>query len=686
MDTLQSKAARRLDALYRTGYPHPINLFATLMLALLPALSLLSGEGFAARPSWSKWAAELLALGFLLVWSRLRPNDPRWERGIYHELYLLVQTALISLIYALDGGLTRFLFTVVAVQAVYLIPVKRWAPFVGTVAALWLTLYLAIKPPGESGASMVASIGMYMLYLIFAALVTFTTLQQERQGELAQQLLKGVDQRHQALRAYDQTVEYRTESEERERLSRTIHADLIGRLVVLRRRISAIAAGDEPLTADSARAVRLRAKEALADVRQAVRTLRPGEDGELDDEPGSFDAPPEPDFALKVTDPIRVYHVWNLGVIGITIGVMIASQLVGAMRLIWLPTLGLGLALVAAYAGAAWLRSERLRALCTVIQAGLIFGLVWKSGEPLMNHLFLIISAQMVFLVASSMRGVVLAVAFPTVLTGAALWMADGGNLPLSLTVAFGVTYFFSAVMAFMTRRQVEARERAIIYAQQLSEVNHLLEARLQEARQVAIARERVRMARELHDGLGHYLTTVIVELQFAEAVAGEDPTGARGHLQTALQIIDDAMAVSREMVQTMERFERPLAEALRSLAGGWRKTTNTPVFLYIEGDCDHLSTVARMTIYRVVQESLTNVQKHAVATRVHVSLICRHDRITLTVTNDDVGGKEKVEQVRGGFGLIGLRERAEALQGDFQAGPRPGGGFRVSLILPVGV
>lgn len=680
-----------MDAIFRTGYPHAINIFAALMLAFVPLLSWLSGEA-PGRPAWAHGLAVGLGLAYLLAWVRVRPNDPRWARGIYHELYLLGQTAIVAAIYALDGGLTRFLFVVIAVQAVYLIPARRWAPFVGTLAALWLTLYLAITPPGESGASMVASIGMYLLYLLFAAMVTFTTIQQERQGRLAQKLLDGVHQRHQALRAYDLTVEQRTESEERERLAQTIHARLVRRLAEISDRLVGFLANLEPLTRESARSIRLEAKAVLSEVREAVRTLRPAEDGAdltEEDEPGHFDAPPTPDFRLKVTDPINVYHIWNLGIIIITAGIMIASMLVGAPEQ-WLTVLLLTLGLLAAYGGAAMMRAAyALRAFFLVMQAGLIFTMVLQTQEPLMNHLFLVVSAQMVFLMPNGIMGAVVAVTFPTILTGVALWLPDEGfptgGFPFSMTAAFGVTYFFAAVMAYMTQRQLEARKQAILYAQQLNEVNTLLEARLMEARQVAIARERVRMAREIHDTLGHHLTTVIVELQYAEALAGDEPEGAQDHMRSALAIVGAAMKASLEMVQTLERFDRPLPEALYDLVTRWMKATGTPVFLRIDGDGGSLSTAARMTLFRVVQESLTNIQKHARATRVDVTLTQLPDRVSLRVANDDLGGGGRVEAVRSGFGLVGLRERAEALMGEFSAEPRPEGGFQVSLVLPIG-
>lgn len=680
-----------MDALFRTGYPHPINLFAALMLSLLPLLSPLAADfGGEGRAPIDHVLAGGLSFAYLLTWSRLRVSNPERSPRFY-QVYLLIQTGVVALIYTLDGGLTRFLFVVVAVQAVYLSPVRRWAPFLGTVAALWLTLYLVISP-GAPGALKVSTIGMYLCYLIFAALVSFTLVQQERQGKVARALLEDVDQRHQALRAYDLTVEHRSEMEERERLAQTIHARLVSQLSGLMEHLEQLTGGRVPLTRETARAARLEAKEVLSAIRSAVRTLRPGEEaalGEDQDESGAFGEPPEPEVAMKRTDPIRVYHIWNIGVIVVTTGVIIASSLVaGTAR--WAPLLGLGLALLTAYTGAALARQPWSRTLAVVLQAGLIVWIIWLSEEPLMSHLFLIIAAQMVFLVPLVLPWLVAAVAFPTVLTGVALWFTrlfDGEMAYLiALLAAFCVTYFFGAVMAFMTRRQVEAREKAVTYAQQLAEVNRLLEARLQELRQMAIARERVRMAREIHDGLGHHLTIVIMELQYAEQLADEEPQNALQHIADAQSVIRSATEASQGMVQTLERFDRPLAEALSELVGAWQNGNGATVSLRINGDFTALSTAARMTVYRTVQESLTNIQKHANPNHVEIVLIQLPDRVILTVTNDQRGDGHLGGAPPGGFGLVGLRERADALQGEFAAGPLRGGGFFVKLVLPMGV
>jgi signal transduction histidine kinase len=688
MEGMKTRASRYMDALFHTGYPHPINVFAMLMLLLLPVLSPWAAGDL---PTLHHGLAGVLSLLFLIAWSRLQVfNADRTPRFFW--VYIIVQTVTVSLIYALDGGLTRFLFVMVAVQAVYISPVRRWAPYLGTLAALWLSLYLAISP--DPAINMVATIGMYLSYLLFAALVTFTAVQQERQNRVAQELLDGVDRRHHTLRALEQRVGHRAEADERERLAQTICATLLTRLTQLTEQLNEL---QSSLTAAWARAARLHAKDVLAEVRLVVRALRPAEEGaelEEDEDPDAAafkELAPEPAAsAYKWTDPIRVYHVWNIGVAVLTTGVIIASALVAGSPRWWLLLLA-GLALLAAYAGTALFRQPWNRTLSLVTQAGIIVWLVVISGEPLLSHLFIIVAAQTVFLVPPDNRWLAATVIFPTLLSAVALWLtglfSGSPGLLLTLTAAYGVTNFFGGVMAFMTLRQVEDRQRAVIYAEQLAEVNRLLEVRLEDLRRIAIARERVRMAREIHDGLGHHLTIVIMELQYAEQLAAEDPAGAGQHIAGALQVVATAMDNSREMVENLDRFERPLATAIAELVSTWEKRNAVRVTTRIQGDFAGLSTAARITLYRVVQESLTNIQKHSGARWAEIDLRQLPDRVTLTITNDDRGGGRRRSEPppHSGFGLVGLKERADALQGEFTAGPRPGGGFQVKLVLPLG-
>jgi signal transduction histidine kinase len=689
MEVWQMRANALLDGLFRTGYPHLINLFTALMLLALPVLSVLTGETLAMGVG--RWTAIGVVTGvYLLLWMRL-PVTALERRAGWLWLYLLVQSGFVVAIYSLEGGLSRLLFVLVAVQAIYLSPIRRWAPFVfGSLAALWLTLFLVISP-STTGANLVAQIGMYFCYFVFAVVVSYTVAQQERQRGRAAALQEEVDRRHRALRELDLTMAAHSGEEERERLATTIHADLVQRLTALREGVEGVLGGRAVSTAhalshESVRSLRLAAKATLGAVRDAVRTLRPSVDEKpLEDEPAPPPLPLNPDVALRATDPIRLYHIWNLLVVGLTTGVMFAAYLVkGGTLWLWIASIGavlFGIYFVTAYGGPHW-----HRALWLVIQAALISWLVWLTGDPLFCHLYLIVAAQILFLMPLAGRTLATAVVFPTILAGGSLWLSRHMGLVelLSWTGAFGVLYFFSAVMAYMTRRQLEGRRQALRYAAEMAEVNRQLEARLESVRQVAIAAERVRMAREIHDGLGHHLTTVIVELQMAEQLAGDEPEGARAHLQIAAQVIDQALQAAHQMVEELERFERPLAVAVRELLVIWQRQNPAQVVLQLNGSLYGLTTATRMTLYRALQESLTNIQKHAEAKRVEIHLLRLADRVLLRVVNDDQRPGRKMGE-GGGFGLVGLRERAEALHGSFKAKALETGGFVVEMVLPVG-
>ncbi len=687
MEISRVKGLRTGSSLFQTGYPQPINFFVALMVVLLPTLTPLAEGTGSGRSVFSYALGGALAVIYLLVWTRIRATNPERSTRFY-QTYLFVQTLAVATIYVLDGGLTRFLFVVVAVQAAYVSPVRRWAPFLGTVGALWLTIYLVISPQ-EVGANQVAIIGLYLCYLIFAALVTFTTVQQERQVDLAQQLLESVDNRHNVLRIYNLSLEELSEVEERDRLARTIHQSLVDRLTGVVDEINLLFQSSEALDTLSARRIRLSAKEALNEIRNAVRTLRPSlEEEQEGDNDDLFSRDGPADHSIRATDPIRIYHVWNLGIIIVTVGVMVAAHLVGRNP-DWLRLLGMGLALVMAYGATAFANRQWIKTLGLVLQAGLCLLTIELAQEPLTNHLIMIVAAQIVFLVPTLTRWLVAAVVFPILLCAIALWQSDlyvrDWTLAVTLLAAFGVTYFFSAVMAYMTRRQLEARQQAVAYTQQMEQVNRLLEAKLQQVRRMGVARARVSMAREIHDSLGHHMTAAIVDLQYVEELVGEDSLAVERHLRSARSVLIAAVESSTELGYAFERFDRPLGDALSELVSAWRGSQHVDVKLSVSGDLASLSPAARVTLYRVVQESLTNIHKHARARMVRITVVRQTDRVSLSIRNDDTGAQPQSEAESGGYGLVGLRERADVLQGEFWAGKRVDGGFEVTLVLPLG-
>jgi signal transduction histidine kinase len=210
------------------------------------------------------------------------------------------------------------------------------------------------------------------------------------------------------------------------------------------------------------------------------------------------------------------------------------------------------------------------------------------------------------------------------------------------------------------------------------------------EARAAAVAAEhRLRIARDLHDVLGHSLTVMIVQLQAADEVLASDPARARRALQNAGDTGRNAMAELRTMVDLL-RYDRssqgarsaPGLEQLVSLVTSVR-SSGMPVELKLDGDVAGVSETAGRAALRVVQEALTNTLRHAgpVPTTVRVQASEGQLRVQVRNALSDTGVAPRSHGV--GEGLKGMRERIEDVGGRLDAGPDGSGGFTVAASLP---
>ena len=198
---------------------------------------------------------------------------------------------------------------------------------------------------------------------------------------------------------------------------------------------------------------------------------------------------------------------------------------------------------------------------------------------------------------------------------------------------------------------------------------------------------ERQRIARELHDELGQRLSAA--KLVLAEVThAAEQRASLAGGLEDLGRVLDDTV----EAVRRLARDLRPpmlddlgLNSALESLAAGTGQRLGIDIELQLEPDTQALSAAATIAIYRIVQEALTNVTRHAQASRVRIETRRTGGLWQLHVDDNGVGIGQRDEASRSGsLGLIGMRERAHLLGGRFSVHSAPGGGTRVSVVLPL--
>jgi signal transduction histidine kinase len=222
-----------------------------------------------------------------------------------------------------------------------------------------------------------------------------------------------------------------------------------------------------------------------------------------------------------------------------------------------------------------------------------------------------------------------------------------------------------------------------------LEERNRLLAIERDQQAAVGAAIERARIARELHDVVAHSLSVIVVQADGAAAGAEQRPKAAAAALRTIGDTGRDALAQMRRLLGVLradrgpELAPQPGTAQLDALVEQLVRA-GVPATLTVEGDERPLDGTVDVTLYRVAQEALTNVLKHAgEVTRVDVMLRYRDDEVELVV-RDDGRGSHAGGDGRG-HGLPGMRERVDLQAGTLDAGPRASGGFEVRVVIPAG-
>ncbi len=238
----------------------------------------------------------------------------------------------------------------------------------------------------------------------------------------------------------------------------------------------------------------------------------------------------------------------------------------------------------------------------------------------------------------------------------------------------------FTAVVTELLRREQRARA-------ELADAHERLRGYAAQAEELATTQERNRLARDIHDGLGHHLTVVQMQVQAARAVLSSDPARADAVLAKAQQQSTEALAEVRRSVAALRepRTAMPLADALKQLAEE-ATAAGVPTELQVLGTVRPTGAAADESLYRAGQEGLTNVRKHAAADRVRLVLDYRDDgTVRLEVCDDGRGAglPEGLTPRSTGFGLVGLRERAERVGGRLDVESAPGRGSTLRVAVP---
>jgi signal transduction histidine kinase len=242
---------------------------------------------------------------------------------------------------------------------------------------------------------------------------------------------------------------------------------------------------------------------------------------------------------------------------------------------------------------------------------------------------------------------------------------------------------FFMAAYFFGT-----AMQNRRLYAEQMEERATLLERERDEEAQRAVAEERLRIAQELHDVVAHSMGVIAVQAGVGAHVIDKDPAEAKKSLEAISHTSRSTLAEIRRMLGVLRGAgggKSPPAPGLADLERLVRdvRGAGVEVDVAIAGTRSELPPGVDFTAYRIVQEALTNVLKHAGPARASVTIGYEPDALAVEVADDGRGVNGRAAE--GGHGLMGMRERVSVYGGTFEAGPRAGGGFRVAVRLPYG-
>lgn len=261
------------------------------------------------------------------------------------------------------------------------------------------------------------------------------------------------------------------------------------------------------------------------------------------------------------------------------------------------------------------------------------------------------------------------------------LAVMTGWRPAIVLGVFFLAGIVFVVVITELAVKEQRAKREVERLVAQLKDANDQLRQYADQVEELATLKERNRLAREIHDSLGHYLTIVIVQIEAALVVIEKDREQSLEVLRKAQGLAQQGLADVRRSVGALRAAPaeaRSLIDALNTLIEECRGS-GLPTEFQLTGTPRSLSPSAELALYRAAQEALTNVRRHAQARGATVTLNYSPDIVWLKVSDDGVGSG----QLTKGFGLVGMHERVQNLGGEVRIATAANEGFTLEVGLP---
>lgn len=256
-------------------------------------------------------------------------------------------------------------------------------------------------------------------------------------------------------------------------------------------------------------------------------------------------------------------------------------------------------------------------------------------------------------------------------------WDAAWANMPL-----FIAGQVFILVFTQMAVSEEQARHEIQNLVEELGAANRKLREYALQAEDLAISKERNRLAREIHDGLGHHLTALNMQIKAARAVLKVDAQKAGSLLGNAETLTQQALVDVRQSVSALRDANtggRSLPEQIQSALNACNDS-GIAIDFHIEGKVRDISPQTMLTLFRAAQECVNNTIKHSKAKQIKVVLDYTSGEVICFSFHDDGIGSQDVD---GGFGLLGMKERVQLLEGEISIQTAIGMGFEVRIQLP---
>ena len=317
-----------------------------------------------------------------------------------------------------------------------------------------------------------------------------------------------------------------------------------------------------------------------------------------------------------------------------------------------------------------------------IIQLSLIYAIHWLIGPGGIWLVSLPLASQAVGYLTGIWRWVI----YAAILFGLMIPLVfryDLAESAIYFAISVAPAILFVVVFTNAGINERKARLKAEELTVDLEAANQQLSEYAIQVEELATIEERNRLAREIHDNLGHYLTVVNVQIGAAKVLMDKDPVKAKDALDKAQNLTQEGLKAIRQSVAALRESpvgQRPLSEAISLLT---ETTTQAGIVteFSVTGEPFTLPNPVEYALYRIAQEALTNVRKHARASRVDVVLDYSQDEVVgLEIADNGVG----TAVADGGFGLLGIRERVQLLKGTCAAETAPGEGFKLRIAIPV--